>query len=202
MKTLTQPTYSMTKRREPMQFMLWLGIGGSVMVFTILLAIYLIRQTASDWKSTPLPQYFLISTAIILFSSLTLHVANMAFKKDRFGQYRLYMATTALLGTIFILLQFLGWKQLIDSGMTATNNISAAFVYVLSGLHIIHIACGIVALTWAFIDSLRHLSYIDSFVYSVNPPNQLKIKLITIYWHFVDVLWLYLFAFLVYHHGI
>ena len=192
----------MIKRREPFQFMLWLGIAGSVMAFTILLTIYLIRQTRSDWKVAPLPTYFLISTAVIVLSSITLHLANNAFKKDAYGQYRLMMGSTIALGFIFVILQFLGWKQLIESGMSMANNISSAFIYLLSGLHILHIVGGIFILTWAFVESLKNLSYVDSFVYSVNPPNQLKIKLITIYWHFVDVLWLYLFAFLLYHHGV
>ena len=192
----------MIKRREPFQFMLWLGIAGSVMAFTILLTVYLIRQTRSDWKVAPLPTYFLISTAIIVLSSITLHVANNAFRKDAYGQYRLMMGATIASGFIFVILQFLGWKQLIESGMSMANNISSAFIYLLSGLHILHIVGGIFILTWAFVESLKNLSYVDSFVYSVNPPNQLKIKLITIYWHFVDVLWLYLFAFLIYHHGV
>ena len=56
-------------------------------------------------------------------------------------------------------------------------------------------------LAWAVYQSIKNHSYVDAFVFSVNPPNQLKIKLITIYWHFVDVLWLYVFGFLLYHHG-
>jgi cytochrome c oxidase subunit 3 len=150
----------------------------------------------------PLPSLFLISTAVILLSSLTLHLANNSFRSDGFVRYRVLMGSTLGLGVLFIILQLLGWQQLISGGVSMSNNPSAGFIYVISGLHILHILGGVVALGLAVIDSLKNYNYVDAFVYSVNPPNQLKIRLITLYWHFVDVLWLILFAFLVYQHGV
>lgn len=192
-----------TKRREPFNFMLWLGIGGSVLVFTILLGIYVLRKSAGVyWTDVPLPSLFWISTLAIVVSSLTLHLANYALRTDRYPQFRIYIGATLTLGILFVILQLWGWKQLIEAGISTVNNPSAGFIYLLSGLHILHIAVGIIILTWAVFQSLKNISYVDSFVFSVNPPNQLKIKLITIYWHFVDVLWLYLFGFLLYHHGL
>jgi len=192
-----------TKRREPFRFMLWLGILGSLLVFTILLGVYAARKSAGIyWTDVPLPNFFWVSTFAIMVSSGTLHLANRALRTERFTQFRLYISTTLMLGVLFIILQFLGWKQLIDAGISTVKNPSAGFIYVLSGLHILHIVGGILVLCWAMYQALKNSSYIDSFVFSVNPPNQLKIRLITIYWHFVDLLWLYLFAFLLYHHGI
>jgi cytochrome c oxidase subunit 3 len=196
------PNNPFTKRREPFQFLLWLGITGSVLIFTVLVAIYMLRKTAPNWVSVPLPSLFLISTAVILLSSLTLHLANNSFRSDGFVRYRVLMGSTLGLGVLFIILQLLGWQQLISGGVSMSNNPSAGFIYVISGLHILHILGGVVALGLAVIDSLKNYNYVDAFVYSVNPPNQLKIRLITLYWHFVDVLWLILFAFLVYQHGV
>jgi cytochrome c oxidase subunit 3 len=193
----------LTKRREPFNFMLWLAIAGSVLVFTVLLAIYVLRKsTGVYWTDVPLPQLFWVSTMAIVVSSLTLHLANHCFRTDRYPQFRMYMGATRTLGVLFVILQFWGWKQLIERGVSTVNNPSVGFIYLLSGLHIVHILIGIAALTWAVFQSFKNSSYVDSFVFSVNPPNQLKIKLLTIYWHFVDVLWLYLFGFLLYHHGI
>ncbi|MFN8346876.1 MAG: cytochrome c oxidase subunit 3 [Spirosomataceae bacterium] len=193
----------LTKRREPFNFMLWLGITGSVLVFTVLLAVYIMRKSAGIyWTDVPLPRLFWVSTLAIVVSSLTLHLANQCFRNDRYPQFRMYISSTLMLGLLFIILQFWGWKQLIEAGISTVNNPSAGFIYLLSGLHILHIVLGILALSWAVFQSLKNNSYVDAFVFSVNPPNQLKIKLLTIYWHFVDVLWLYLFGFLLYHHGI
>jgi cytochrome c oxidase subunit 3 len=80
-----------------------------------------------------------------------------------------------------------------------SSSVSAAFVYVISGVHLAHILGGILLLIIVFVEALRNFKYVDSFVYSVNPPNQLKLTLVSIYWHFVDVLWVILFLFLLYH---
>jgi cytochrome c oxidase subunit III len=191
-----------TKRREPFRFMLWLGIGGSVLLFTTLLGIYIARQTSPDWINIPLPNVFLLSTVVILLSSLSLHNANSAFLHERFGAYRINLGTTLGLGVLFILLQGWGWREMLLAGQRLDVNPAAAFVYLISGLHILHILIGLVFLGIAFTEAVRRRQYVDSFVYSVNPPNQLKLRLITLYWHFVDILWLGLFLFLLAHHGL
>ncbi len=191
-----------TKRREPFRFMVWLGIASSVLLFTVLLAVYIIRRSGPDWTDVKLPGVFLVSTIAIVLSSLTLHNANQAFRHERFNSYRTNLATTLGLGTLFILMQFWGWRQLIQSGIGLTGNPSGSFVYIISGVHLLHILIGLILLAVALAEALRRRPYVDSFVYSVNPPNQLKIKLITLYWHFVDVLWIALFVFLVIHHGV
>jgi cytochrome c oxidase subunit III len=192
-----------TKRREPFKFMLGLGILGSVLVFTVLLAVYALRKSAGVyWTDVPLPSLFWVSTATIVLSSFTLHLSHRAFKTDHFTSFRANLVATLLLGILFVILQLLGWKQLIDAGISTVKNPSVGFVYVLSGLHVVHILIGIGALGWLFFKAFQNHSYVDSFVFSVNPPNQLRMRLIVLYWHFVDILWLYLFAFLLYHHGI
>jgi cytochrome c oxidase subunit III len=179
-----------------------LGIAGSVMLFTVLLAAYIVRKTGPGWAETPLPNVFLLSTVVILLSSLTLHNANAAFVHERFGSYRTNMATTLILGTLFIMLQAWGWRQMAQAGVALSNNPAGGFVYIISGLHLLHILIGLILLGVVLVEALRRRQYVESFVYSVNPPNQLKIKLITLYWHFVDVLWIGLFIFLVIHHGV
>ena len=197
-----QMSNMITKRREPFRFMVWLGIASSVMLFTVMLVIYIIRRSASDWTDVKLPNVFLLSTIAVVLSSLTLHNANLAFRHERFDSYRSNMGTTLVLGTLFILLQGWGWWQMIRSGIGLTGNPSGSFVYIISGIHLLHILIGLIFIVIALAEALRRRPYIDSFVYSVNPPNQLKIRLITLYWHFVDVLWIVLFIFLIIHHGV
>ena len=86
----------------------------------------------------------------------------------------------------------MGWKAIRRGG----------FVYIISGVHLLHILVGLVFLTIMLVEAMRRRPYVDSFVYSVNPPNKLKIRLITLYWHFVDLLWIGLFIFLLVHHGL
>lgn len=192
----------MTKRREPFRFMVWLGIVSSVTVFTMLLVAYIIRRTGSGWADIKLPSVFLISTVVILLSSLTLNNAVQAFRHERFSSYRTNLGTTLALGMLFILLQGWGWRQMIRAGVMLEGNPAGGFIYVISGIHLLHILIGLVFLVIMLIEALRRRPYIDSFVYSVNPPNRLKIRLITLYWHFVDILWIGLFIFLTAHHGL
>lgn len=191
----------MTKRREPFRFMVWLGIAGSVLLFTVLLVTYVIRSSGPNWDDVKLPTVFLLSTVVMLVSSLTLHTANQAFRNQRFPMYRTYMGITLLLGILFMLLQGWGWRQMVVAGIRLEANPAGGFIYILSGLHLLHILIGLIFLLIAFAEALRRRQYVDAFVYSVNPPNQLKIKLITLYWHFVDVLWIGVFMFLLVHHG-
>ncbi|GAB3913842.1 cytochrome c oxidase subunit 3 [Larkinella knui] len=192
----------MTRRREPKRFMLWLCMAGSVFTFTGLLVTYIARKVGSDWRNIPLPTVFLASTGVIVASSLTLHIANGAFRHERFTQYRLYLGTTLFLGTLFVILQVLGWRELMLKGVYLQTNPSSSFLFLLSGLHLLHILVGLIFLSIAFAEAMRRIPYVEAFVYSVNPPNLLKIKLFTLYWHFVDILWLYVFLFLLFHHGL
>lgn len=190
----------LTKRREPFRFMLLLGMGGSVLIFGFLLAIYLVRKGDSGWRDVALPRLFWLSTATILNSSYTLRSANVAFRREHFLNYRIMMGTTLGLGVLFVVLQVLGWAEMLSAGVKLGPNIAGAFIYLISGLHIVHILVGLVFLVIVFRDALRNKKYLDAFVYSVNPPNQLKLNLVSFYWHFVDALWLVLFCFLLYHH--
>ena len=175
--------------------MVWLGIASSVMIFTILLAAYIIRRTGPGWVNVKLPGVFLISTGVIMLSSFTLRNAIQAFRHERFANYRANLITTLVLGALFMLLQGLGWRHMIREGIVLSGNPAGGFIYIISGLHLLHILLGLIFLSIMLAEALRRRPYVDSFVYSVNPPNLLKIKLITLYWHFVDILWIGLFIF-------
>ncbi|WP_299456572.1 cytochrome c oxidase subunit 3 [uncultured Microscilla sp.] len=183
------------KRREPFHFMLWTAIAGISIMFLALTIIYSLRKGQHQWQVVNLPLAFWLSTFSIIASSLTLWQTNRAVKKEQFRSAKILLGTTLGLGLLFIGLQVVGWQQLIAQKVYLSNSLGGSFIYIISGLHIAHILGGILFLTLIFIDIVRHTSYVDSFIHSVNPPNQLRLKLVTIYWHFVDVLWLYLFLF-------
>lgn len=189
----------LTKRREPFAFMLYLAIVGSGLLFFFLLLVFITKEARNQDIPLKTPGVFWVSTFVIIASSLTLQGANKAFKEERFRSYRLNISITLLAGIMFIILQGLGWQKMLSAGITMANNTGGMFIYVLSGLHILHTLGGLIALASANKDAFQRMQYVDSFVYSVNPPNQLKIKLISIYWHFIDILWIILFLFLVYH---
>ena len=188
---------ALSKRREPLGFMLWLGVVGSSLLFTTIFVIYLFRMHQDSSHFIALPDMFWLSTLVILFSSITLHEANLAFVQERFLHYRVFLGTTFILGVTFMLLQVSGWLEMIESGLLASTDNSAGFVYLLTAIHLVHILAGVIYLLILFRKAIKNRTYVDAFVYSVNPPNRLRLKLMTRYWHFVDALWLVVFIFLV-----
>jgi cytochrome c oxidase subunit 3 len=189
------------KRREPYDFMLRLGIIGMSLVFVAITLLYLNRVNEQVWTSFRLPKAFWLSTILLILSSLTIQKAYQCLQTQLFKQYRFYLYFTFLLASGFILVQILGWQQLMTQNIFLQNNLAGAFIYVLTGLHIAHLLGGIILLLKTLSEAQQNKNYVDAFVYSVNPPNQLKIKLIVRYWHFVDILWIYLFLFFLYFHS-
>lgn len=185
-----------TRRREPFGFMLWLGVIGSSLLFGVIFLEYILHSQGANWQLPVLPDMFWLSTLVILFSSITLHEANLAFIQERFLHYRIFLAATLMLGVTFMLLQGWGWLALIEGGNFNNQHTSLGLIYLLTGLHLLHILIGVVYLGVLFRKALKNRTYVDSFVYSVNPPNRLRLKLITRYWHFVDMLWVAVFLFL------
>ncbi|TAF65026.1 MAG: heme-copper oxidase subunit III [Cytophagales bacterium] len=181
--------------------MLWLAIVGMALVFFCITFIYTVLRLQVQWLAIELPKIFWLSTLFILLSSYTLHLSNWSLRTEKFTLHRIMLALTLFLGIIFIVFQLLGWQSLNQDGIRLRGHPAGSFIYVLSGLHILHVLIGILFIGIVFIRVVQNSHYIDSFVYSVNPPNQLRMKLITIYWHFVDILWVYLFLFLLFNHS-
>jgi cytochrome c oxidase subunit 3 len=169
------------------RFALWLFIVSIVMVFASLTSAYIVRRSEGNWLEFDLPSMFYINTGVLLFSSVTCHLAFFAAKKDQLTSVRVYLGITLLLGMFFLLSQFLAWKQLVDMKVFFVGNPSGSFLYVLSGLHGAHIISGVLFILIMLIRAFQQL---------VHSKNILWLGMCTTYWHFLDGLWLYLFIFL------
>jgi cytochrome c oxidase subunit III len=172
---------------HPHKFTLWVGIGSILMMFAGLTSAYIVKRNQANWVTFNLPMAFWYSTAVIVLSSVTLYMASKAFKERAMGRYRNLMAGTLILGVLFIVLQVMGFRELWKIGVTLTANVSYSFLYLIVGLHGAHVVGGIIALV---IMSLKAFST-KTRNYSIVP-----VDLISTYWHFVDILWIYLLVFL------
>lgn len=172
--------------------MLWLGMISMVMIFAALTSAYVVRQEKGDWLQFQLPQLFYISTAVLLFSSISMNWVLSSAKKNAYKSIQLAAFITLILGIAFIICQFKAWGVLVDQKVFFAgkySNASGSFLYALTGLHLAHLFFGIIALIVVFIKA--------SFK-KYNSENLLGIKLCSIFWHFLDLLWIYLFLFLLF----
>ena len=172
---------------HPHKFTLWVGIGSILMMFAGLTSAYVVKRNQANWISFEIPLMFWVSTAAIILSSISLYLAAKSFKERGMSRYRMLMTVTLGLGVLFILLQVIGFKQLWNQGLTLQTNVAYSFLYVIVGLHALHVIGGIIAL---IVMSLKAFS-VKTRSYSSIP-----VELISTYWHFVDILWVYLLIFL------
>jgi cytochrome c oxidase subunit 3 len=181
---------------HPQKFAMYLGIVVMCMMFAGLTSAYLVRHSAPNWTKFTLPINFYISAGIILASSGTLFIAARGFKSDRLGMYRIGLLATVVLSFGFIYSQYLGWQQMQEIGIYLAGNPAGSFVYVISWLHVVHVAVGIICLLIALVKSLILFRHPAQFlIYRTDGNKKIGIELLSLYWHFVDVLWLYLLLF-------
>lgn len=172
---------------NPKKFAMWLFIVSVIMIFAALTSAYIVRQAEGNWIIFELPQLFWINTGVIIVSSLTMHWAYLSAKKDNLESVKIATIITTLLGIAFMAGQYLAWKDLVSNKIYFVGNPSGSFVYVISGLHFLHVTGGVVYLLILLTSALR---------FRVHSKSLNQIEMCATYWHFLGGLWLYLFLFL------
>jgi cytochrome c oxidase subunit 3 len=175
-------------RLHPLKFAMWISLGSIVMMFAGLSSAYIVKRSQANWLTYDIPLIFWYSTGAILLSSVTIFLARKAFINRQMKQYKSWLGITTVLGILFVLLQYIGFVQLWENGITLSRNVSFSFLYVIVAMHALHVLGGIVALT---------ISFIKSFSAKRKTYSSMSIDLVSTYWHFVDILWIYLLVFLV-----
>jgi cytochrome c oxidase subunit III len=171
---------------HPHKFTLWVGIGSIVMMFAGFTSAYIVKREQPGWLGFSMPVIFWYSTAVMLVSSLTMQLSLKYFKVREMNRYKTLLGLTTLLGVIFIILQVIGYKLLNKEGVRIEGSGAGVFFIIIFGLHALHVAGGVVALTTMFFKSN------NTRIRSYNP---VPVEVMSTYWHFVDLLWLYLFIF-------
>lgn len=178
-----------SNRLHPHKFTLWVGIGSIIMMFAALTSAYIVRESQQNWLEFTLPKIFWYSTAVIIASSVTMHLSLKAFRERERMRYRLLLGITALLGVLFAVLQGFGFYDLYSRGIQIIgegSNPSASFLGIITGLHVLHVLAGVIALIIVFISAYNK---------RVKSYNSTPLEILSVYWHFVDILWIYLFIF-------
>lgn len=177
-------------QRKAAKPLLYIGIVSIVMLFAGLTSAYVVRADNGNWLVFHLPSISIVSTAIIVLSSLTLYMAQRAIKTDNLKGTQLGLALTLALGIAFFFTQIEGWKELTEQGIYFVGkyaNASGSFLYLIAAVHLAHMVGGLIALS---------VSLTKSLLKKYSSSDYLGIELTAIYWHFLDLLWVYLFLFL------
>jgi cytochrome c oxidase subunit III len=177
---------STEQKMHPHKFTLWIAIGSITMMFAGFTSAYIVKSNQAGWEAVQVPKIFYLSTALIVASSASIFFAQKAMAAREMARYRLLISVTAILGLAFVATQFIGFSELWASKITFKDSVAGSFFYIITGVHALHVVGGIVALVVLF---LRAYNTRTKF-YSTAP-----VETAGLYWHFVDLLWIYLFAF-------
>lgn len=169
--------------------MLWVSMISMVMFFAGLTSAYVISMKRDDWVSFDLPDAFFISTVLIVASSITLFLSQKFLKQDKRQLSLLLIVATLVLGIGFVWQQYIGFNQLKSVGLFFTgpeSTVSTSFIIGITFMHVLHLLAGLIVLL---------VVIYNHFKYKYKSDDMLGFELGAIFWHFVDILWIYLFFF-------
>lgn len=184
--------YEMDKARRAKRMMLWFGIISLLMSFAAFTSAFIVSSERDDWVADfQMPNAFFLSTPVIILSSITMWLALRNIKEEKRSQGMLFLVTTFIFGATFAGLQFYGFRQITyDLGYYFTgesSNITYTYVFLIAFVHLLHIFAALIALGVVIYNHYKQ---------QYTKGNTLGVELAATFWHFVDLLWIYLFCFL------
>ena len=183
MKIIEEPKKPLAM--HPKKFAMWLFMASVMMLFASLTSAYIVREAEGNWIYFDLPVLFYYTSAIIIVSSVTMQWAYFAARKDDGKRVKMLVIITSILGIAFLVGQFMAWGDLVRQSIYFVGNPSGSFLYVLTGLHGLHIVSALVFL----------LVVLNSAMKLRVSKNMAQVEMCTTYWHFLGGLWIYLFLF-------
>lgn len=181
---------------HPHFILLILLLAGVTALFVGFSASYLYTRVQSNSAPLELPSLFYFNTLLLITSSFTLIRANKAYLNDETEVFRKFLVLTLILSILFLLSQIAAWYQLFSQDIFINHSNMSAFMYVISGVHFAHVIAGIPFLVVFIYDAYKKMKEpVSVLVYFSDPTKRRKLKLLTIYWHYLDFLWIYLVLF-------
>lgn len=176
---------------RPLKFIVWLFIASSIMLFGGWTSGYIVSRGSligeGEWVTFALPRIFIVSSVLIVLSSATMHWAKLSVKRLNFRAAKTALWATFALGVAFLACQLAGWSRMIEMNMYFAGHVAGSYVYVISGFHGLHIVAGLCLVVSCLVS-----------LYGKTPQVKrvLRLDITAIFWHFIDILWIYLYVFL------
>lgn len=174
---------------KPKKFVVWLFVVSSTIMFGGFTSYYIVfAASKGKGHGLVLPDAFMYSTAVLLLSSLFLFLSTKALKRGNITSQKIFLWVTLALGLVFGYLQVEAWSSLFQSGAALINNNAAiSVIYVVSGMHLLHIFGGLFFILNSLFGAYTKVS-MEKAIY--------RQEITSIFWHFIDILWIYLYVFL------
>jgi cytochrome c oxidase subunit III len=189
------PGFTRDDAIEPRKYRIgmWVALASIVMLFVSLTSAYIVRQIPAlnggqvDWISLEMPPVLWLTTAALVLSSVTIEIARRALKRNEYHRFNRWITITTLLGIGFLVGQLIAWRQLAEQGIFVNTHPHSSFFYLLTSLHGVHLLGGVIALCFVTVAALRM---------RIGMKKRSAVSVTTLYWHFMDGLWIYLFLLL------
>ncbi len=181
---------------HPNNVLLFLTLFGLTALFLSMTIAFVYTRVQNGQPPLRLPAIFFFNTLILLGSSATMVWAKRSYLQDNTRNYQRALVATMILSLIFMIAQSIGWYLLFKNNISITSSNAAAYLYVISGLHFAHVIAGLpflIVFLWRARKEMKEP--ITVLVYFSDPEKRLRLRLLTIYWHFLDGLWIYLVLF-------
>jgi cytochrome c oxidase subunit III len=181
---------------HPYNILLTLLLISLSMIFLALTLSFIYSRVNSNLPPIRLPWLFFVNTLILVCSSFTMIRAKRAYLDDDTDLYQKMLRYTMILSFFFLIMQLAAWYQLLFQNISWQSDTAAGYLYVISGLHFAHVIGGIPFLGYFIWQAKKYMKEpVSVLVYFSDPEKRLKLRLLTIYWHFLDALWIYLMLF-------
>ncbi len=196
-----------TPRNEPLlknttALFVHMLLAGIIILFLGLSYGYIVSKNTESWVQFKLPKMFWLSTLCILSVSYFLQRCVKYYDDDKAPRLKLFITLSLIFAVIFIICQLLGWNYLYGNEITLQNTPSASYLYVITGIHALHVVVGIILLLVAMIRINAATSdEIKSLIYFSDPIKRIRLRLLITYWHTIDFLWLFLFCIFLFKHA-
>ena len=170
----------------------WVAIAGIVMLFTALASAYIVRSASgNDWRPLTVPKVLWLSSALLIASSITIEFARRQLRSQHDRSYSLWLTNTLVLGIGFVAAQLFAWRQFVKQGLYVASNPHSSFFYLFTAAHGVHLLGGILALSYLLLRTTKKRDTVEGELRRVGAA-----EAATIYWHFMDGLWIFLFLLL------
>lgn len=181
---------------HPFKLILILAMIGSSVIFLFTLIGYLASGEQFIVSDFNIPKAFILGTFVLLFSGFSVVPCVESFSFESFERLWKSLSITLILGAVFVICQIFGWKEMFEAGAKMGESKSATYLFILSGLHGLHFIVGLGFLGWITQQwFFRKKDPVKLLIAGTNPFEKLKLELITLYWHFLDITWIILFLF-------